>query len=73
MYTAWNIRKERNRRIYKGRNAPPQQVFRLIKDKMDLRSNATGSDVPLQKITDGRFSAEACTEFLAIASAAVAS
>jgi hypothetical protein len=40
IYTAWNIWKERNRRIFEAKAATPQRVFQLIKDEMALRASA---------------------------------
>ena len=40
IYTAWNIWKERNRRVFEGCSAPPQRVLALIKEEMKIRSIA---------------------------------
>jgi hypothetical protein len=40
IYTAWNIWKERNRRIFEAKTATPRRVFQLIKDEMALRASA---------------------------------
>lgn len=38
--TAWNIWKERNRRIFDGVSSSPRRVLQLIKDEMALRFDA---------------------------------
>ncbi|RLN40830.1 hypothetical protein C2845_PM01G13320 [Panicum miliaceum] len=40
MYTAWNIWKERNRRVFQGISASASQVFALIKEELGLRHAA---------------------------------
>jgi hypothetical protein len=40
IYTAWNIWKERNRRIFESTTSTPRRVLQLIKDEMALRSSA---------------------------------
>jgi len=40
IYTAWNIWKERNRRVFEGCSALPQRVLALIKEEMKIRSIA---------------------------------
>ncbi|WVZ55170.1 hypothetical protein U9M48_005869 [Paspalum notatum var. saurae] len=42
MYIAWNIWKERNRRIFNNKQASPSVVFNLPKEEMDLRKSACG-------------------------------
>ena len=45
MYTAWNIWKERNRRIFEGKSAEPRVVLQLIKEEVLLRVRACGAPV----------------------------
>jgi len=40
MYTAWNIWKERNRRVFQGVSTSAPQVFALIKEELGLRQAA---------------------------------
>jgi hypothetical protein len=40
IYTAWNIWKERNRRIFEAKTATPRRVFQLVKGEMALRTGA---------------------------------
>lgn len=42
IYTAWNIWREWNRRIFEGRSAMPLRVVALIKDEVHLRNQACG-------------------------------
>jgi hypothetical protein len=42
IYIAWNLWKERNRRIFQGAFLTPQQVFHLMKEEMNLRQQAYG-------------------------------
>lgn len=42
IYNAWNIWKERNRRIFEGKSSRPTRVLQLIKDEMALRDSACG-------------------------------
>ncbi|OEL13421.1 hypothetical protein BAE44_0025560 [Dichanthelium oligosanthes] len=42
MYTAWNVCKERNRRIFEGRQMDAMQVEQEIKTEMALRRMARG-------------------------------
>jgi hypothetical protein len=44
IYTAWNIWKERNRRIFDGVTASPFRVLNLIKEELKLRRLACGGD-----------------------------
>ena len=43
MYTAWNLWKERNRRVFEGKAAEPKIVRQLIKEEMQLRYRACGA------------------------------
>jgi len=43
MYTAWNLWKERNRRIFEQKTLQPLQVFQLIKEEVNLRRAACGT------------------------------
>ncbi|OEL32910.1 hypothetical protein BAE44_0006069, partial [Dichanthelium oligosanthes] len=47
MYKVWNLWKERNRRVFEGKSAQPQQVVVFIKEEMALRRQACGSPVIL--------------------------
>jgi hypothetical protein len=40
IYTAWNIWKERNRRVFQGKSMTSQQVLYLIKEDIQLRDRA---------------------------------
>jgi hypothetical protein len=44
IYTAWNLWKEMNRRIFGGVFAAPARVVELIKEEMKLRLLACGGD-----------------------------
>ncbi|KAF8781126.1 hypothetical protein HU200_001103 [Digitaria exilis] len=43
IYTAWNIWRERNRRIFEGKSALPR-VVALIKEEVHLRNQACGGE-----------------------------
>jgi hypothetical protein len=45
MCTAWNIWKERNKRIFQGQFTTPSRVFHLIKEELRLRVLGMGSRV----------------------------
>lgn len=42
IYTAWNIWKERNRRVFEGITANPNRVLACIKEEVKLRMDALG-------------------------------
>jgi hypothetical protein len=42
IYTAWNIWKERNWRVFDGKAALPPRILALIKEEVQLRSLACG-------------------------------
>jgi hypothetical protein len=42
IYTAWNIWKERNRRVFDGEAALPPRILALIKEEAQLRTLACG-------------------------------
>lgn len=44
IYTAWNIWRERNRRIFEGKTALPARVVELIKEEIHLRNQACGGE-----------------------------
>ncbi|KAF8704460.1 hypothetical protein HU200_031413 [Digitaria exilis] len=44
IYTAWNIWRERNRRIFEGIAALPTWVVNIIKQEVDLRNRACGGE-----------------------------
>jgi hypothetical protein len=45
IYTAWNLWKERNRRIFDQVSVLPAHVLVLIKEEIKLRDLACGEDV----------------------------
>ena len=45
MHTAWNIWKERNRRIFEAREVQPLTVLQLVKEEANLRFRACGAPV----------------------------
>jgi hypothetical protein len=44
IYTAWNIWKERNRRVFEGVMVLPSRVLSLIKEELQLRQVACGGN-----------------------------
>jgi hypothetical protein len=40
MYTAWNVWKERNQRVFEGVSVSAPQVFAFIEDELGLRQAA---------------------------------
>jgi hypothetical protein len=46
IYTAWNIWKELNRRVFDGAAATPPRILALIIEEMRLRDLACGSAQP---------------------------
>jgi hypothetical protein len=46
-YTAWNIWKERNMRVFKGLASLPHRILSIIKEEIRLRYLACGGDEPL--------------------------
>ncbi|KAF8662215.1 hypothetical protein HU200_056416 [Digitaria exilis] len=46
MYTAWNVWKEHNRRIFEGKSQRSIQVARMIKNEMALLVQACGCGNP---------------------------
>jgi hypothetical protein len=47
IYTAWNIWKERNMRVFKGLASLPHRILSIIKEEIRLRYLACGGDEPL--------------------------
>jgi len=45
MYTVWNLSKERNRRIFEGKEANPVTAFQFTREEMSLRAQACGTPV----------------------------
>ena len=45
LYSAWNIWKERNRRVFDQKSLQPPQVFQLIREEVNLRRVACGTPV----------------------------
>ncbi|OEL18926.1 hypothetical protein BAE44_0020055, partial [Dichanthelium oligosanthes] len=45
MYTAWNIWKERNRKIFEGRSEQPVQGVRRIKEEIEMRRKVCRSPI----------------------------
>jgi hypothetical protein len=43
IYTAWNLWKERNRRVFEKKTATPRRVVELIKEEIAFRVAACGA------------------------------
>ena len=43
MYTAWNLCKERNRRIFERNEAEPSTMLHFVKEEVNLRFRACGA------------------------------
>ncbi|KAF8689349.1 hypothetical protein HU200_041888 [Digitaria exilis] len=45
IYTAWNVWKERNRRVFEGKSASPSAIINLIKEEANIRALALRDEI----------------------------